>query len=99
MAPPGRLHRQGRLKCLSQLENCFGIGATLRDFCKLRAVWEKAGNGKAKDRIERAECIHNRHNILKKLCLKSYRMILLTDFFVQPEPVETASYLTKFQST
>jgi hypothetical protein len=38
MAPPGRLHRQGRLKCVSYFENCFGSGATLRDFCNLRAV-------------------------------------------------------------
>ncbi|MCK7506150.1 MAG: hypothetical protein MZV70_20110 [Desulfobacterales bacterium] len=40
-------------------------------------MWEKAGNSGAKDRIERAEWIYNRHNALKKLCLKYYRVILL----------------------
>jgi len=82
---------------LSSLENCFGSGATLRDFCKLRAVGEKAGNSGAKDRIERAEWIYNRHNILKKLCLKYYRVILLADLFVHPQPIESASYLTRFE--
>jgi hypothetical protein len=61
-------------------------------------VWEKAGNSGAKDRIERAEWIYNRHNALKKLCLKYYRVILLADLFTQPKPGGTASYLTKFQS-
>jgi len=60
-------------------------------------VWEKAGKSGAKDRIERAEWIYNRHNALKKLCLKYYRVILRADRFAQPQPVGTASYLTKFE--
>jgi hypothetical protein len=51
-------------------------------------VWEKAGNSGAKDRIERAEWIYNRHNALKMLCLKYYRVILLADLFVQPSQAE-----------
>jgi hypothetical protein len=61
-------------------------------------VWEKTGNGGAKDRIERAEWTYKRHNALKKLCLKYYRVILLADLFAQPKSGGTASYLTKFQS-
>jgi hypothetical protein len=61
-------------------------------------VWEKAGNSGAKDRIERAEWIYNRHNALKKLCLKYYRVILLADLSHNPQPVGTASYLTRLQS-
>jgi hypothetical protein len=73
---------------LSSLENCFSSGATLWDFCKLRAVWEKAGNSGAKDRIERAEWIYNSHNALKKLCLKHYRVILLADLSHNPSRAE-----------
>jgi hypothetical protein len=54
----------------------------------LRAVGEKAGNNGAKERIERAEWIYNRHNALKKLCLKYYRVILLADLSHNPSRSE-----------